>query len=483
MLSDSELKSRFVAALEEVTPAAPWLSHAVKRSLAGVDRHRSKRRPPIRIGTRLAAVIALVVLVAALVAGLLLQHFPVPPPIPASPHVPVGMQWREGGMIDRDVGWTLVYNTWGDGYSDRVLRTTDGGRSWRLITPPGVTSSVEVKAGSFIDADHASVTVVGGFGDTSQLYTFRTVDGGATWQVGNPTPAASIGFEISTSFLDSLNGWLLYTDRLKGGLLYRTTDGGMHWRLLANRPADDTSFTDPPGVYCYTWCRVQFVSLKRGWIRMDHPTAHQSGLFVTDDGGATWKPQPLPLALVNLSCPCEQDLPQFADDAHGFTIRGASSVTQYSPRDPQDHLALFATDDGGASWSARPLPGAGQMRIGFRDAQHGWVIAASASALQEPVGRSDAPNLPLPLYVTSDGGRTWTRVATTQPLQSSAGALTDLYFVDAKTAFAWAFRVECVRTPDNPKTCVDPGMPPDTNTLLRSDDGGRTWKAIWVTKF
>jgi photosystem II stability/assembly factor-like uncharacterized protein len=475
MLSDSELKSRFVDALEEVTPAAPWLSHAVKASIAEVDRHRSKPWPRIRIGTRLAAVVALVTLVAALVAGLLLQHFTVPPPIPASPHTPFGMQWREGGMIDRDVGWTLVYVTYGDGYSDRVLRTTDGGHSWQLVTPPGVGS--EVKAGSFIDGDHASVTVRKGYRDTAQLVTYRTVDGGATWQVGNPTPPAAIGFEISTSFLDPLNGWLLYTDKQKGDLLYRTTDGGMRWRLLASSPAT----TNGSGDYCYTWCRVQFTSLKIGWIRMDHPHADQSGLFVTGDGGATWKPQPLPLELVNLKCPCEQDLPQFADDAHGFTFRGASRVTQYSPRDAQDQLALFATDDGGTSWSARPLPSAGQMRVGFRDAQHGWVIAASGNTLQEPIGRSDAPNLRLPLYVTSDGGRTWTPVPTTQPLQSSAGALTDLYFVDTETAFAWALRVECVRTPDNPETCIDPGMPPDTNTLLRSDDGGRTWKAIWVT--
>ena len=480
MLSDSQLKSQFVAALEEVTPDAPWVSYRIKASLAEVDRRRIRPRPRIRITRRLAAVIALVTLVAALVAGLLIQHFPVPSPIPASPHDPFGMQWRDGGMFDRDVGWTLVYLTYGDGYSDRVLRTTDGGHSWQAVTPQGVSPSTgsAIKAGSFIDGDHALVTMREGSGDKAELVTFSTDDGGATWHVGQPTPPAAIGFEISTSFLDPLNGWLLYTDEQKGDLLYRTTDGGMHWRLLASNPGITGS-----GVYCYTWCRVQFASLKRGWIRMDHPNAHQSGLFVTGDGGYTWNVEPLPLELVNLTCPCEQDLPQFADETHGFTVRGASRVNQYSPRDLQDQLALFATDDGGVSWSVRPLPGAGQMRIGFWDAQHGWVIAASASNLQEPVGRSDAPKLPLPLYVTSDGGRTWTPVPTTQSLQSNAGVLTDLYFVDAKTAFASASRVECGRTPDNPETCIDPGMPPDTNTLLRSDDGGRTWKAIWVTQF
>ena len=491
MLSDSQLRSRFVAALDEVSPPAPWLNYAIRTSFVEAGRRRISPQVQlgVRIGLRIAAVVALVILVSAVIAGLLVQHRTVPNPIPASPRAGFGMQWRDGGMIDRDVGWTLVFVTYGDGYSDRVLRTTDGGHSWKVVTPPGVALSVGsvVKAGAFIDRDHAAVTVrrayIGVYdGDvgTSQLVTYRTADGGATWQIGTPAAApAVLGFQIMTSFVDPLNGWLLYTDQKRGDVLYRTNDGGMHWVLLATNP--------PPiggsGAYCFNWCRVQFASLTRGWIGSDNPAANQSGLFVTGDGGRTWKPQSLPLGQVDLHCPCGQDLPHLVDDMHGFVTRAATDTNANSPRQPVDRLVLFATDDGGASWTVRPLPGAGQMWIGFRDAEHGWVVAAPASELPFFVGLSDARTLPLPLYVTSDGGRTWTPVPTKQPLQSSAGLLTDLYFVDDTTAFGWVFHSECVPSSENAARCGGPTSPPDTGTLLRSDDGGQTWKPVWVAEY
>src|SRR5215510_13187457 len=60
----------------------------------------------------------------------------------------------------------------------------------------------------------------------------RTQDGGSTWHDVTPPGAHALGFGTGASFLDSNRGWILIgdaSDPVSKGILYHTTDGGIHW--------------------------------------------------------------------------------------------------------------------------------------------------------------------------------------------------------------------------------------------------------------
>jgi photosystem II stability/assembly factor-like uncharacterized protein len=95
-------------------------------------------------------------------------HQPAPRWVP----VPTGstQQFRGLDAVDRRTAWV-------GGSDGQVLRTTDGGRSWQDVSPPGSTGlrfrDVEAQ-----DARRASVLAIGP-GEASRIYT--TADGGRSW--------------------------------------------------------------------------------------------------------------------------------------------------------------------------------------------------------------------------------------------------------------------------------------------------------------
>jgi photosystem II stability/assembly factor-like uncharacterized protein len=128
----------------------------------------------------------------------------------------------------------------------------------------------------------------------------------------------------------------------------------------------------------------------------------------TADGGASWQTQYSGAAYHGAFFDID-----FADDTHGW----AAGLTADWP---VGHPMVARTTNGGASWSFVPLPGAtGSPRaISFVDALHGWAITSLTSAW------------PSQIYVTVDGGLTWT-------LQYSTSAvLSDITFVDALHGWA-----------------------------------------------
>lgn len=112
--------------------------------------------------------------------------------------------------------------------------------------------------------------------------------------------------------------------------------------------------------------------------------------------------------------------------------------------------ALFATHDGGATWSrlSLPVPSAYAVWVRVFDARHGMVQIARDQA----DGRGS-------LLGTDDGGLTWHDLHL--PEQPAVGTTT---FLDAR--HGWFL------------TRADPGSPAET-TLSRTGDGGRTWELVW----
>jgi|SRR2546426_2631950 len=329
-------------------------------------------------------------------------------------------------MIDSSTGWAVAKDLSSGMF--KLLHTTDGGIRWKDVTPASFSGrKIRAFRISVLSSDFAWVMPYGLSEPTTEI--FRTADGGRTWQ-GITAPVA-----ISISFINACEGWLLASD---GGAMgrypveiYHSTDGGETWTKIA---AWESSVTE----------NMTFLDPARGWVTSWDARGPSSvvGLYVTHDGGRTWRWQnlPLPSGLTPFWIPRPRS-PQFFTARDGIFPVAFSLLSDASRQDLVGIFAVvYATHDGGTTWTpSRPVsvPFSGYPHS-FADAKHGWVSDGSA------------------LYVTRDSGRNWTRFKPGGPF----GDVQHLEFVSSQVGWALS------RT---------------SPYLLKTHDGGRTWAPVPFT--
>lgn len=449
MRTDSELRSEFRSALEAVTPPAPWLAHEVKKGLGTKPSTRRTYRAPLqlRVGFNVVAILVLVALAFAAVGVYLTIHQAV---VPAHPGV--GRVFFPTKMVTASTGWSWVDPS-------ELLRTTDGGAHWTDVTPPPLPDRIVSYTEPYfvLDATHAWIAQSGqGAAGSAGPYitTSRTSDGGKTWQDGSSIRAVPAFGALPHAarenqlrlfpqlfFIDRNHGWLLLPTQgasptdYSMPTLYSTDDGGVHWKIRSS-----VAWTVQAPIT--TRQTMVFSSLTTGWI-LDT----EQSLLVTRDGGVNWQIQPLPITLDGGG---GIGTPKFFDPQHGLIIASASSA---SP------VVLLVTSDGGNTWRVRSVAGELQFYVDFVDANHGWVIAASATDFDA------VPGVALPLYRTDDGGLTWMPIQTNviwRSRDARIGPIDNLDFVDQNNGFAVRRKYEA-----------------DAYTQwLKTTDGGRTWTVV-----
>jgi len=188
-----------------------------------------------------------------------------------------GESWEEMGKFSQTHPYVFVSETTGYTiHTERILRTLDGGRSWKdhfrcaaKIEVEGLTREENCQ----LEAMHFPTPQVG-YAVSRELANgssaiVKTEDGGANWKVFSFLPGAS-GKEGSILFLDENNGFV----RTKsGGKLFRTTDGGQTWTgVVATLPGGAPA--------------VKFADSEVGWICLGNEA--YSTLTYTTDGGKRW---------------------------------------------------------------------------------------------------------------------------------------------------------------------------------------------------
>lgn len=291
---------------------------------------------------------------------------------------------------------------WASGSAGTVVRTTDGGDTWKQVTVPNAAKLDFRDIDAFSDKVAYILSI--GNGELSRIY--KTTDGGASWtaQLTNTDPKV---------FLDAMAFWsadrgIAYSDSIDGQfVIYRTTDGRT-WNRI---PADALPPAFPnEGAYAASGTNVAIHGKHDVWI-----ATTASRVLHSADGGTTWSIAQTPVAT---SAAAGIFSVAFRDSLHGIAVggdyqkeleavanaavtsdggktwtlsnglTGYRSVVAYVPRSKSSWIAVGPrgadmTHDDGKTWSA--LGGAGFDTFGFAPrGKVGWGAGARGS-----IGRLD----------------------------------------------------------------------------------------------
>jgi len=294
-------------------------------------------------------------------------------------------------MINQNLGWAIGGL---EGASDHVLRTGDGGSTWRDVTPPEPAPSEgelgKAAVGYFPDSLVGWVTYYRASLEPvpAQLRVWSTQDGGESWTDSQPVALEFLGttdYPPVLGFEDAESGWLLAANGPSGMHRYpiyllRTVDGGRNWEVALDPFSGGLQSCHKSGIV--------FADRLTGWATVAECPIAAPELAVTRDGGRTWNSVPLPppekrptLFETEL---CEGHSPQLLSATEGAIAVSCSTglLLNY----------YYRTADGGQTWQSFLYPGGTLSLTGSR----------TALALGQKI------------YRTEDAGQTWEHIKTVQ---------------------------------------------------------------------
>jgi photosystem II stability/assembly factor-like uncharacterized protein len=303
-------------------------------------------------------------------------------------------------------------------------------------------------------------------------YVLHTTNGGATWysvlpQAASPSssyfPNASTAWVISSGslyrttnggsswtwfevpfdsgyiqFLDNHIGYVLQITgaamNKQSVILYQTTDGGVTWTAKYN---NDPTIPGSGSSLPLSGHKngMTFSNATTGWVGGDYPSNGFVYLFKTTDSGATWSQVSLPLPAGYESAFITTTAPKF------FGANDAVLPVWMTLGAGMRDLFLYVTHDGGNTWTPSPAFA--------RNAEYTDIISMSGAISWDWANR---------FHVTSNGGNSWTTVT---PNVNFGDAFRELDFVSPTTGWA---RLQ---------------LPDGRTSLYRTTDGGSTWTLLF----
>ncbi len=296
-------------------------------------------------------------------------------------------------MVDATSGWAIGGPA---AASDHILRTGDGGATWRDVSPPAAEQpgTHMTAVGAFRSGSTGWVAYsLESPGETPQVaLIWRTQDSGATWTASAPLdidPLMGIYQPSHLLFVDADHGWLLV--HAGAGMnhdyiaIYRSTDGGREWSKIVDPFVTDNVQS------CYK-TGLLFTSPLEGWMTGDCGGVAPGVLFFhSPDGGENWDlvrlppPPETPDLFDRSDVACGANSLSFPDPQHG---RMVVTCRMYNETPTRDVYYLYMSDNGGRLWLPMSFPGEQAV---FLTPDLGWAVGAVVRR-------------------TTDGGLTWSEL-------------------------------------------------------------------------
>lgn len=295
-------------------------------------------------------------------------------------------------MIDAKVGWAIGG---ANGRADSVLRSIDGGESWKELSPPEPIDGDQPQraAAAFLDGISAWIVYYPESDPRPDarynLRVWLTSDAGQHWRLSSP---------ISLEFLGSSHSptWVHFSNQEQGWVLARYGGSGMHRYPVYLVRSDDA------GAY-WTILEDPFEGLwlqscpKTGWdwhisgtgvVTVGFCPFESAEIHLTIDGGTTWETARLPFTQGE-----EERFDHASCEAHSPILFSEQELLLASDcpiwgDEPETIHLLYRTRDLGKTWQIQDYPGGQLYDIG-----EGVIFA-----LSRDIFRSD------------DGGLTWTLI-------------------------------------------------------------------------
>ena len=228
---------------------------------------------------------------------------------------------------------------WASGAGGTVIRTTDGGKTWKVITVPGA-EKLDFRDIEAFDANTAYILSIGN-GESSQIY--KTTDGGATWKL-------KFTNKNEKAFFDAIACWdkkncIAMSDPVDGTfLLLQTTDGEI-WSSPRTIIASDKGrlATAKNGEAAFAASGTCLISLGKNDVYLV-TGGSDARVFRSWNRGQSWFVNGTPIVR---GTPGSGIFSIAMSDAKNGVIVGGNYE---KPDEAGDNLAF--TNDGGKTWTA-----------------------------------------------------------------------------------------------------------------------------------
>lgn len=335
--------------------------------------------------------------------------------------VPARAQWqieRSGTTASlRGIHAVTADIAWASGTNGTVLRTLDGGVSWRPCTVPAGAEKLDFRSVWAWDADHAMV-MSSGPGSESRLYS--THDGCRTWSLVFTNPDAD-GFWDALQFDGTRFGVILGDPVQESFTMFVTYDGGGQWTRQVN-PCLRT-MEPKQGAFAASNQSLAIVPLQDAISPPGTGLNHQ--VWFGTSGGWLYSFELAPLELIDATsgenaangCTHVRALPLGSKDSAGIfalafrdSTDGVAVGGDYAQ--PQNGTSTAALTMDGAHWHIALHPPAGyRSTVGWNATDASWIAAGSkGSDISRDNGNSWQPldqgswnAISLPFIVGPDG--------------------------------------------------------------------------------